>query len=100
MWKFKFYVFWGGGVENHAVLLLNVVKHLSNWAVIGSSGCIVTTVQQSIIIMLSLGAASECDKFICKNMQKFYTDLVSISSTFQRLRMFCNTVKHLGRTAQ
>jgi len=33
-------------------------------------------------------------------MQKFYIDLVSISSTFQRLGMFCNIVKHLGRTAQ
>jgi len=55
--------FWGGGSggEKHAVLLLNRVKHLSNWPVIVSSGCIMTTVQQSNIIMLSLEAAFKCD---------------------------------------
>ena len=40
------------------MLLLNFVKHLSNWPVIGSAGCRVTTVKQSDINMLRLGPAS------------------------------------------
>jgi len=41
-----FFFFWGGGGgEKHAVLLLNLVKHLPNCPVIGSSGCIMTTIQ-------------------------------------------------------
>jgi len=44
----KLMFFWGVGgeeEEKHAVLLQNLVKYLSNWPVIGSSECIVTTVQ-------------------------------------------------------
>ena len=45
--KFMFFLRRGGGVgeEEHAVLLRSLVKHLWNWPVIGSSGCIVTTIQ-------------------------------------------------------
>ena len=34
-----------GGQEKHALQLRNFVKHLSNWPVIGSSGCTVTNIQ-------------------------------------------------------
>jgi hypothetical protein len=51
----------GGWEEKLAELLQNLEKHLSIWPVIGSSRCIVTTVQQSDIIMLSLVAASKHD---------------------------------------
>ena len=45
--NFEVNVVGGGwwGEEKHVVLLLNLVKHLSNWPVVGSSGCIVTTIQ-------------------------------------------------------
>jgi len=43
--NFEVYVFLGVGGEKYVVLLRNRVKHLSNWPVIGSSGCIVTTIQ-------------------------------------------------------
>jgi len=56
--KFMFFGEGAGGEEKHAVLLLNFVKHLSNWPVIGSAGCRVTTVKQSDINMLRLGPAS------------------------------------------
>jgi len=33
-------------------------------------------------------------------MQNFYIDLTSISSTFQKLKMFCNIIQGLGRIKQ
>jgi len=41
---FVWFCVWGVG-KKHAVLLRNLLKHLSNWPVMESSGCIVTTIQ-------------------------------------------------------
>jgi len=57
--NFDVYVWRGGEIRKKCVNNENLVKYLLNWPVIVSSGCIVTTIQQSDVIMRSLGATSK-----------------------------------------